>query len=93
MNERTLLIIAVIVIIIGLGLLFFASKTDLKETKASVEGTVKKVVQKKELTIAYITTDVPVVYFEEKSIKKGDHLLAQGRLQEYKGKLEFIVDE
>ena len=92
MEERTLLIIAVITIIIGLPLLFFAANTELQEKKASITGKVSKVIHKEKLTIAHITTDVPVVYFDNVNVKQGEEIIVEGKLQEYKGKIEFIVD-
>jgi len=92
MKEKTLLIIAAVSIIIGLPLLFFASNSELQETKATVQGKVQKVIAKESVTIAYVTTEIPVVYFEKADVRKGDLLEVQGKLQEYKGKVEFIAD-
>lgn len=98
MEEKTLIIIAIICIFIGLPCLYFASqyvKTDDPRILSSITGKVIGINEKDKITIIDIKMEntIPVVSFEKIKIQKGDRVKIQGELQTYKEKLEFVADK
>jgi len=98
MQEKTLIITAILCIIAGLPLLFFASKfvnTENPRVLSTVSGQVVKITEKDKITIIDVKIDntVPVVLFEKTKLRKGDAIVAEGQLQAYKEKLEFVADK
>lgn len=98
MKERTLIITAIICIITGIPLLFFASQftsTENPRILSTVSGQITKITEKEKITIIDIRMDnaVPVVLFEKTKLQKGDMVVAEGQLKAYKEKLEFVADK
>jgi len=98
MQEKTLIIIAIICILVGLPGLYLASqfvKADDPRILSTVAGKVASVNEKEKITILNIKMDntIPVVSFEKIKVSKGDNVLIKGELQTYKEKLEFVADK
>lgn len=98
MEEKTLIIIAIACIIVGLPCLYFASqyvKTDNPRILSSISGKVTGIQQKDKITIINVKMDntIPVVSFKKVQLQKGDRVEIQGELQTYKEKLEFVADK
>lgn len=98
MNERMLLITALLCIIIGLPLLYIASQfvsSDDPRVLTELVGVVERVSAKEKVTIISVKpiTNIPVVAFDDLNVKKGEKITVKGRLESYNGKLEFVADE
>lgn len=98
MKEKTLILIAITCIIIGLPCLYFASqfvKIDDPRILSSVVGKVVGINEKEKITIINVKMDssIPVVSFDNVKIHKGDRVKIKGSLETYKGKLEFVADK
>ncbi len=98
MQERTLIITAIICIITGIPLLFFAShfvSTENPRVLSTVSGQIIKITEKDKITIIDVKMDntIPVVMFEKTQLQKGDAVVAEGQLKAYKEKLEFVADK
>ncbi len=98
MQEKTLIIIAIVCILIGLPCLYFASKFVTVEDPrilSSLTGKVISINEKEKITIINVKTDssIPVVSFDKIKIRKGDRINVKGELETYKGKLEFVADK
>jgi len=98
MQEKTLIIIAIICIVIGLPGLYLASQfvqIDDPRILSSITGKVVSINEKEKITIINVKMDntLPVVIFEKTNAKKGDNILVKGELQTYKEKLEFVADK
>ena len=77
--------------IIGITALFFL-KPDVSPQSLQLSGTVKYVNQKENVAfISFIPDNLTVVSFDKLSLEPGKHTLT-GRLQQYKGRVEFVVD-
>ena len=91
MNKKTLLIISLSLSIVGIVALFFL-KPEFSPQSLQLSGTVKYVNQKEKVAfISFVPDNLTVVTFEKTDLKPGRHTLT-GRLQQYKGKVEFIVE-
>ena len=98
MNERMLLITALICILLGLPLLYIASKfVELDDPRILTEltGIVERVSAKDKVTIISVKpiNTIPVVTFDKLNAKKGERITVKGQLKSYNGKLEFVADE
>jgi hypothetical protein len=98
MNRQSLLIIAIIFSLIGLIALFFISSwLNAHPEHASflqISGVVNSVRIKNGVTIMSIDpAELSVVAFEPLELEKGEHVTFYGRLQEYKGRVEFVVED
>ncbi len=92
MNRKTLLVISLCLSIAGIIALFFL-KPDVSPQSLQLSGTVKYVNQKEKVAfISFVPDNLTVVYFGKADIESGKHLLT-GRLQQYKGRVEFVVEE
>ncbi len=92
MKRKTLLIISLTLSIIGIIALFFL-KPEVSPQSLQLTGTVKYVNQKENVAfISFIPDNLTVVSFDNVDLEPGKHTLT-GRLQQYKGRVEFIVDE
>jgi hypothetical protein len=92
MKRKTLLIISLSLSIIGIVTLFFL-KPDISPQSLQLSGTIKHVFQKEKAAfINFVPENFTVVSFENLDISEGHHTLV-GRLQQYKGKVEFVVEE
>ncbi len=109
MEEKTIKLISIIVIIIGLTFLFFyAQRLELPvtpeldssaPTTVMMKGTVKNL-QVTDKAVFFelngekvVTTDV--ILFPDNSIylREGDHVEITGQVEDYKGKKEVLVDK
>lgn len=95
MKEKTLLIIAVICVLAGIPIVYFASQNIFEDEFSSLklEGIVDEVRIKDEVTIVKVEARIPVVMFEKVELEKGSSVAFKGRLSEYKNNLEFIAEE
>lgn len=92
MKRKTLLIISLSISIIGLIALFFL-KPEVSPQSLQLSGTVKYVNQKEKVAfISFVPDNMTVVSFEKVDLQPGKHVLT-GRLQQYKGRVEFIVED
>jgi len=94
MEEKTLLLIAIIVIIIGLPLIAIG-KNFVKEDErimTVLEGTVTSAYTTKGVTIVSVMPKkpIPAVFFEKVNYTKGQDVKIEGKLHEYKNKIEFL---
>jgi len=91
MKRKTLLIISLSLSLVGIAALFFL-KPEVSPQSLQLSGTVKYVNQKENVAfISFIPENFTVVSFNKIELEPGKHNLT-GRLQQYKGKVEFIVD-
>ena len=91
MKRKTLLLISLSISIIGLIALYFL-KPDISPQSLQLSGNVKHVFQKENVAfISFVPDNMTVVSFEQLSIGPGKQILA-GRLQQYEGRVEFVVD-
>jgi len=98
MNEKALLIIALICIILGLPILYIASQfvsSDDPRVLTELTGVVERVTAKEKVTIISIKpiNTIPVVSFGKMNAKKGEKITVKGQLKSYNGQLEFVVEE
>ena len=91
MNRKTLLIISLALSVAGIIALFFL-KPDVSPQSLQITGMVKHINQKDKITfISFVPDNLTVVSFENLDIPPGKHVLT-GHLQQYKGRLEFVVE-
>jgi len=77
--------------LVGIVAIFFL-KPDVSPQYLQLNGTVKYVNQKEKVAyIHFVPDDLLVVSFEQVDMEPGEHTL-NGRLQHYKGRVEFVVD-
>jgi len=98
MNEKMLLITALVCIVLGLPMLYIASKfvsSDDPRVLTELVGVVERVTAKEKVTIISVKpiTSIPVVAFDDANVKKGEKITVKGKLESYNGKLEFVADE
>lgn len=98
MNERMLLITALLCIVLGLPILYIAShfvSSDDPRVLTELTGIVERVTAKEKVTIISVKpiTAIPVVSFDKPNVKKGEKITVKGQLESYNGKLEFVADE
>lgn len=92
MKRKTLLAISLAISIIGLIALLFL-KPDISPQSLQLSGTVKHVFQKEKVAfISFVPDNMTVVSFDDSKIEPGKQILI-GRLQQYKGRVEFVVDK
>ena len=92
MNKTVLLMVCLILSVAGMVMIFFA-KPDVSPQVLELSGNVVKVDKRSDITfITFIPDDLKVVSFGEVSIVNGNATL-RGRLQQYKGRLEFVLDD
>ncbi len=100
MNEKQLLKICITVAVLGIGVLFFLSKTaaqtniqeiteDDIDKKLIVSGIVENLKITETMTI-FTIQDMPIVFFEKLDIQEGNTVTITGTVKKYKGKLEII---
>jgi len=91
MNRKLLLTISLTLSLAGIIAIFFF-KPDVSPQSLQLTGTVKYVNQKEKVAfINFVPDNLTVVAFEKVNLNPGKHVLT-GRLQQYKGRVEFIVD-
>ena len=78
--------------VVGLIALFFL-KPEVSPQSLQLFGTVKYVSQKEKVAfISFVPDNMTVVSFKKVDIQPGKHILT-GRLQQYKGRIEFVVED
>ena len=83
--------ISLLLSVIGVIALFFL-KPEVSPQSLQLTGTVKYVNQKENVTfISFVPDNLTVVSFDKVDLEPGRHTLT-GRLQQYKGRVEFVVD-
>lgn len=97
MNEKALLITAIICILLGLPLLYFCSKYIIANDPrvlSEITGVVASVNSKEKITIVNVIPDrgIPVVFFGNQSFEKGEQITVQGQLKSYNNGLEFVAE-
>ncbi len=94
--EKQVLALAILVILIGIPLLVFASAflSPDKKTTISIEGFVEDVSSNGKVSFIKLKLSSPLtaVSFSKVNLSKGSFIKAEGHLQDYKGKLEFMID-
>ncbi len=91
MKRNTLLIISMLLSIVGIIALFFL-KPEVSPQSLQMSGIIKYVDQKEKVAfISFIPENFTVVSFSQLDVEPGHHILT-GRLQQYKGRVEFVVD-
>ena len=91
MKRKTLLIISLALSIIGIIALFFL-KPEVSPQSLQITGVVKYVKQKENVAfISFVPDNMTFVSFEQVDLDSGKHTLT-GHLQQYKGRVEFVVD-
>ena len=91
MKQNTLLIISLALSIAGIVALLLITP-DVSPQSLKLTGVVKKVSQSGGVSfIRFVPNDLEVVSFDGQDIGQGKAVFA-GHLQEYKGKVEFVVD-
>ncbi|RJQ15550.1 hypothetical protein C4573_05315 [Candidatus Woesearchaeota archaeon] len=107
MEDKTLLTIALIISSLGIVFLFFIVQfsslesisldnieTVDEDTTIKIVGTVERISAKENATFLDISqkTTITAVIFENVSVQKGNLVEITGKLSEYKGEKEIIVD-
>ncbi len=97
MNEKVLLITAVICILLGLPLLYFTSRyvtANDPRILSELSGIVTSINSKEKITIVTVLPDIgiPVVFFGNVSFEKGEQVTVQGQLKSYKNGVEFVAE-
>ncbi len=91
MKRKNLIAISLTISLLGLIAIFFL-KPDVSPQSLQLSGTIKYVNQKEKVAfISFVPDNLTVVSFNELNLAPGYYLLT-GHLQQYKGKIEFIVD-
>ena len=94
--EKQVLALAILVILTGLPLLVLASAllSPDQKTTITLEGFVEKTTDTGKVTFIDLNLVEPLtlVSFNNVNLSKNSFIKIEGHLQEYKGKLEFIVD-
>ena len=99
MNRKGLLLLAIICAILGLGGLFLASVwlEDHPEETAllTLTGEIRGVNSKGKTTFIKIipSSELLVVSFKQLDVQKEETVTLAGRLQEYQGRVEFVVEK
>ena len=92
MHRTTLIIISLCLTIIGIIALFFL-RPDISPQYLQLSGEIISINAKEKVTfITFVPDDFLVVSFEKVNLEPGKHKLT-GRLQQYKGRVEFIVED
>ena len=108
MEEAKLLKISLICIMIGMPVLLLISQSiELSESniakitdanigkQSKVEGIVKRITAKESFSIIDVerTDTITVVAFDNITLRKGDKIIAKGKLEEYQDDIELVADE
>ena len=97
MNEKVLLVIAIICILLGLPLLYFCSQYIIANDPrvlSEITGVVASVNSKEKITIVNVLPDsgIPVVFFGNQSFEKGELITVKGQLKSYNNGVEFVAE-
>ena len=91
MKRKTLLIISLLLSLAGL-IAIFLFKPEVSPQVLQLNGTVKYVNQKEKVAfISFVPDSFVVVSFDKINLTPGQHTLT-GHLQQYKGRVEFVVE-
>jgi len=92
MQKNTLLIISLVLSVLGICILFFL-KPDISPQVLVINGSIQKINEWDKVSfITFVPDDFLVVSFEKLELTPGKYSL-HGRLQQYDGRIEFVVDE
>jgi hypothetical protein len=95
--EKQVLSLALLVILMGLPLLVLGGAfiSPEEKTTITIEGFVETARKSGKATIIQLKLTEPllVMSFDELNITEKKFIKAEGRLQEYKGKIQFIVEK
>ncbi|MFC1774796.1 hypothetical protein ACFLZN_00590 [Nanoarchaeota archaeon] len=93
-EEKTLIWISSIVLIIGIPILFvLVQNLEVNEKTVSISGKVQDSFSTNQVTIVTVVPvdGVPVVIFDEINITEGDDVSFNGTLADYQGRVELLV--
>ncbi len=94
--EKQVLALAILVILLGLPLLVLASAflSPDEKTTITIEGFVERSTSTDKVTFIDLKLSEPLtlVSFNELNLSKDSFIKLEGHLQDYQGKLEFIID-
>ncbi len=91
MKRKTILLTSLFLSVVGIVALFFL-KPEVSPQQLQLEGVVKNVWQKENAAfIRFVPDNMTVVSFNQIDLEPGHHVLT-GRLQQYKGRVEFVVE-
>ena len=95
MTEKQAIILAIITAIIGLLLLYYTLPEQKNEREITITGKILSTEQKEKMTILKLDPKTPltIISFQKTNAQKNTNVKITGRLQEYKGKIEFIANK
>lgn len=92
MEKRVLIGVCFALSVIGI-VLIFLSKPTVSPQSLELTGTIKSIRTKGDVTfISFVPDNLEVVSFSSKNFDEGTVNLT-GRLKQYKGRLEFVLDD
>lgn len=105
MEEKNLLALSIICVMLGISVLYFIYENqDLEEISAiethfeesvKISGVVKRITKNGDLTFLEIErkNNVKVIFFEELDLNENDYISVIGEVDKYKGEYEIIGKE
>lgn len=95
MTEKQLTILAIITTIIGLLMLYYTLPQQKDERMITLTGKIASIEQKEKMTLLKINLKTPlqVISFQKTNQQKNNTVKITGKLQEYRGKIEFIANK
>ncbi len=91
MKRKTLLLMSVALSLLGIAGLFFL-KPDVSPQSLQLTGRVVRVTNNERISfLQFVPDDFMVVSFSQLDISPGNYTLV-GRLQQYRGRVEFVVE-
>lgn len=91
MNQRVLLVVSVLLALAGTAVLLFL-QPEVSPQQLQLSGKVTEVSNREKVTfLTFVPDDLLVVSFEGRAFVPGEYVLT-GRLQQYKGRVEFVVE-
>lgn len=95
--EKQVLALSLLVIFTGLPLLVLGSAllSPDEKTTITIEGFVERTTDTGKVTFIDLKLSEPLILmsFDRLNISENTFIKVEGRLQEYKGKLEFIIED
>ena len=95
--EKQVLALAILVVLVGLPLLVLGSAflSPDEKTTIKISGFVEQTQNTSKVTFIDLKLSEPLtlVSFDKVNLSKNSFIVVEGHLQEYKGKLEFIIDK
>lgn len=102
MEEKNLLVISIICVMLGISMLYFIYENqDLEEINSiethlekdvKVSGVIKRITKSNDLTFLEIERkdNVKVIFFEDLDLEENDYVTIIGEVDKYKGDYEII---